>query len=494
MKKVIVIGAGIAGLSAAVYAKRSGFDVTILESHDIAGGHCTSWERKGYLFEGAMHWLTGSSDKEPINKVWRCIGAINDDVKFLYNEPYYEFAHKDTVVNVYRDATRTEKHWIDLSPQDEKHIKLLFKSIRKMSKLIMPVFDLKGVKVTNKIKQPLFTLLLPSLVAVKKMRVMSKKFDQDFVDKFAHDGLRELLRMQLRRNGKCWYFVLALGTAHRGSGGSPEGGSRPFIKRIVDTFEGMGGKIRYKSRVDSVLVENGKAVGVLVGDERIDADAVIVTVDLMAMDHLFETPPRSLWLDEMRTCTKPITCTYISLGIDADLSNYPHNYLIRLKRPLAIAQLTYPFAQASNYAGNPVYSPEGKTAMTIVFPGDTYDFWKEAKENGRYAEEKQKVGDEMVALLVEQLPEIEGKIEVVDVATPLTYERYCASWRGSWMTDAADGMHVRAYPAAVDGLSGVYFAGHRLSPPGGMPVAVRSGRKAVQYLCRDTKTLFVAED
>jgi len=41
-KHVIVIGAGIAGLCAAIYAKRSGFDVTLIEQHSISGGMCTS--------------------------------------------------------------------------------------------------------------------------------------------------------------------------------------------------------------------------------------------------------------------------------------------------------------------------------------------------------------------------------------------------------------------------------------------------------------------
>ena len=68
-KKVIVIGGGIAGLTAGIYARRCGFDVTVLESHSIAGGNCTSWKRGGYLFEGGMHWLTGSSPKDLLNKL-----------------------------------------------------------------------------------------------------------------------------------------------------------------------------------------------------------------------------------------------------------------------------------------------------------------------------------------------------------------------------------------------------------------------------------------
>ena len=71
MKSVAIIGAGIAGLAAGTYLQSSGFDVTIYEQHLIPGGLSTSWSRKGYLFEGGMHWLTGSSPKLALNKVWK---------------------------------------------------------------------------------------------------------------------------------------------------------------------------------------------------------------------------------------------------------------------------------------------------------------------------------------------------------------------------------------------------------------------------------------
>jgi len=91
------------------------------------------------------------------------------------------------------------------------------------------------------------------------------------------------------------------------------------------------------------------------------------------------------------------------------------------------------------------------------------------------------------------MPEIHGRVEVINVATPLTYERYCANWKGSWMTEMKPGAKMKGYPAAIRGLGGVYFAGHRLMPPGGLPVALVTARTAVQYLCRDTGTVFVSE-
>lgn len=75
MKKIVIIGAGISGLSTGVFARQSGFDVTIYESNTIPGGASTSRRRKGYLFEGGMHWLTGSSPKTALNFLWREVGA-----------------------------------------------------------------------------------------------------------------------------------------------------------------------------------------------------------------------------------------------------------------------------------------------------------------------------------------------------------------------------------------------------------------------------------
>ena len=51
-KSIIIIGAGIAGLSAGIYGRTSGYKTTIFELHDKPGGLCTSWKRKGYTFDG----------------------------------------------------------------------------------------------------------------------------------------------------------------------------------------------------------------------------------------------------------------------------------------------------------------------------------------------------------------------------------------------------------------------------------------------------------
>jgi len=231
----------------------------------------------------------------------------------------------------------------------------------------------------------------------------------------------------------------------------------------------------------------------MTGGKRLNAGAVIITADTMAIDYLFDEPLTTPWLEEMRKVCEPTMVTLICLGINADLSKYAKNYVFKPAQAITLANKTYEQLAINNYAGDTVYSPKGKTALTIQLDGDTYEFWKKAKEEGRYSEEKQKIADIVIAALTAQMPEIKDKVEACDVATPLTYERYCGNWKGSWMTEMTPGMKMKTYPAVIKGLSGLYFAGQRMSPPGGLPPALVSGRIAVQHLCKDTGTVFVSE-
>ena len=165
MKKVIIVGAGIAGLTAGIYARQSGFDVTVYESHTIPGGASTSWRRKGYLFEGGMHWLTGSSPKTPLNKLWREVGALDDSVNIYNRDPFFAFEYDGQTAYLYRDIDKMRQHFLEISPSDKKEIIKLCKDIKKFSKISMPIMDIKNVKVKKKASLDIGAMLgmLPAL-------------------------------------------------------------------------------------------------------------------------------------------------------------------------------------------------------------------------------------------------------------------------------------------------------------------------------------------
>lgn len=102
----------------------------------------------------------------------------------------------------------------------------------------------------------------------------------------------------------------------------------------------------------------------------------------------------------------------------------------------------------------------------------------------------QNMADTIIDRLGEVIPETLGKVEVWDIATPLTYERYCGTYRGSWMSVMKVEKNRQQYPCKSESIVNLYFAGQRLMLPGGLPVAVSTGRQAVQHLCKDTAVVF----
>ena len=69
MKKVSVIGGGLAGLTAGIYLLENNYDVCIYEKNHCAGGFLTGWMRKNQLIDGCIHWMIGTANDSKINEI-----------------------------------------------------------------------------------------------------------------------------------------------------------------------------------------------------------------------------------------------------------------------------------------------------------------------------------------------------------------------------------------------------------------------------------------
>jgi phytoene dehydrogenase-like protein len=488
-KNIIIIGAGLAGLTAGVYAKLSGFEVTILEQHSIPGGMSTSWRRKGYLFEGGIHWMTGSSPDYSINKLWREVGALDDSVKIRYDDPFRIVEYEGKKLYMYRDIDKLEKHMNEIAPEDKAAIKRFASDVRALAKVAIPIMDIKGVKTAEPQKMSLGDLfkMLPALMKMGKLGKMSIS---DYIDQFKNPALRFLLEIMLpdmRYNALS--LLITIGTLAAGDGGYPEGGSLALTKRMADKFTGLGGEIIYNTKAEKVTEQNGNVSGVIVDGKLMSADAVIITQEtIAAAEQLFETPPKDEWLAEMKRTTKPAVCTFVCIGVKTILKETP---IFKTSQPITCGGFTFDFIGFNNYHDYPGYAPEGCTALSAFLDGDSYDFWKQAKLDGRYEAEKKAVADQIIRELTKKYPETEGKIEVIDVATPLTYERDTGASHGSWMSVLGKNeMSAKSYPATLEGIKGLYFAGQRIMKPGGMPAALMTGRSAAQMICKQFDFVF----
>jgi phytoene dehydrogenase-like protein len=116
-KSVIIVGAGISGLSAGCYSRMNGFKTTILEMHSIPGGLCTAWKRKGYKFDISMHLVTGSQ-RGPFNLMWRELGVI-DNFRFHYHNHFLKVEGMGKSLTFYGDKKLLQDQMLAISKADE---------------------------------------------------------------------------------------------------------------------------------------------------------------------------------------------------------------------------------------------------------------------------------------------------------------------------------------------------------------------------------------
>ena len=381
-------------------------------------------------------------------------------------------------------------HLTELSPIDKKAIDQLCADIPKFAKAEMPVMDLPKMKAKYPSKYS-FGKILSMIPALSRMTYYQNLSAREFGETFQSPQIRNLLIEMIGEEYSASGALFTIATLAAGDGGYPTGGSLAMADRMARYYESLGGKIAYKSSVEKVVVSYGVATGVVVAGETISADAVIVTRDtLSAIDTLFDEPIHEPWAEKMRREDAPMLNVFVGLGVEADLKDLPESLTFPLSTPLKLGNLSFQCIGINNYAGFAGYAPEGCTALTTILIGDSYDFWKRCSEDGTYESEKQKLAETVIRAVEEKFPQTVGKITLWDVATPLTYERYLGSYKGSWMSIMKKGQGMAQYPVKPKSIQNLYFAGQRLVSPGGTPVALSTGRDAVQHLCRDTDTVF----
>lgn len=118
-KSIIIIGAGIAGLSSGCYGQMNSYRTRIFEMDTKPGGLCTAWRRKGYTIDGCIHFLVGSRPGIVYHRFWEELGAIQG-WRMIDPEEYMRVEGKgDKVFIVYSDINRLEQHMKELAPEDK---------------------------------------------------------------------------------------------------------------------------------------------------------------------------------------------------------------------------------------------------------------------------------------------------------------------------------------------------------------------------------------
>ena len=185
----------------------------------------------------------------------------------------------------------------------------------------------------------------------------------------------------------------------------------------------------------------------------------------------------------------------VSLGVNRDLSGTPHWITYLLEKPVTISGREYREIGVKHYSFDPSLAPPGKSVLEIMLR-TTYGYWQHIYGHRLYDTEQLQVADIVIGLLEQWYPGIKSQIEVVDVATPLTYERYTGNWQGAntgWLlTPATLPMLIKGMRKTLPRLRNFYLAGQWVEPGGSVPAAAASGRNAIQSICHADGRSFVS--
>jgi len=496
-KSIIIIGAGITGLSAGCYGQMNGYRTQIFEMDNARpGGLCTSWKRKGYTIDGCIDWLVGSSQGNSFYRLWEEVGAVQGRRMINHEEFVRVEGEGGKVFILYTDINRLEQHMKELAPEDKDVIAEFIKALHSCTRFDMPIekapelySPIDGLRMMFK--------MFPFLRFMKKWGRIST---QDFARRFKNPFLREAFTVVFSDfpDMPMLAMLMTLAWLHQKTAGYPVGGSLEFAQAIERRYLNLGGEIHYKSPVTKILVENDQAVGVQLaeGTEH-PSDIVISAAD--GHTTIFDMLEGKYINDKIQGYYDKLPIfpplIYIGLGVARSFDELPHsvsgvNY--PLDEPVTIAGKERKRLDVQIYNFDPSLAPEGKTVLRVMFTSD-YEHWKKLKQDPeRYKAEKEKIADQVVALLDKRFPGLAAQVEMRDVATSMTFERYTGNWQGSyegWLpTTKTLGMRMSK---TLPGLKNFYMAGQWVEPGGGLPPAVMSGRNVTQIICKQDKKPFV---
>lgn len=482
-RKVVIIGGGIAGLSAAVYALKCGYEVEVLEMHDRAGGLAMSWRRGAYTFETCLHWLVGSSPNGEFHSQWQEIFEIGN-LSFLNPDEFVRIeSDSGDSLKIYTDVDRLESELLERAPQDRVRIRDLTHSIRSLGtfRVLEPSGGLTGNWLNMLRDLPVFPLL------GRLSKISGKEYGSRFSDPllknfFSNGDIGQMAAIAM---------VLSLAWMNAGNAGYCIGGSQAIIRLIEDKIANLGGRIRFRAKVERILVENDRAVGVqLTGSEIVRADWVISAAD--GHSTIFDLLAGKYTNAAIRKTydERELFASYlqVSLGVAIDLSDQPPMMSRVLESPLVLDPGTEVASVGFRFFHfDPTFAPPGKTAITSVLPTRNFKYWTELRDNNpaAYHLEKQRVAEAVITILEKRIRGVREAVEMIDVSTPATVYRYTGNWKGTmegWLV--SPGESFKPLPNTLPGLGHFVMVGQWVMPGGGLPCGPMTARPAVKFICK----------
>lgn len=345
--------------------------------------------------------------------------------------------------------------------------------------------------------------MVPVLVpTLRWWNVTLREFAQRFKDPLLREGL--LLFFQFAPPDFPMMLCLStLAMMNDREAGYPIGGSLPIAEALEARYLKLGGQVVYRRRGTDILVDEDTAVGLeLNGERKVFGDVILSAADGRSTifdllgGRYINRKLKQIYKGGMQPAQSILQ---ISLGVGMDFTDKPPMINFPLETPIWLGNVRLDRMVLKHYCFDPSMAPEGKSVLSLWCEAD-YDYWKwQHGDEARYNRQKAEVAEIIIEVLDQRYPGLREAVEVVDVATPVTYERYTGNWRGAFagwaMTTRKMSMMMGiGMEKTLPGLDHFYMAGQWVEPGGNVELSCASGRDVIKDICKALVMPFVPDE
>ncbi len=492
---MLVIGAGIGGLTAAALLAHAGYRVLVLEGHIEPGGCASSFERKRpdgtrYVFDVGATLFAGFGPGGAHQWVGEQLG-ISWPVRRL--EPALEVWLPDRRVTRWGDARWVDERRIAFPAQaweaegfwreQERMADIAWRFAARQPPMPPETFgDLQAMSV--KIR-PEMALLFPQLWrtvghALGSHRIVDRRL-RAFVDG------QLLISAQATANECAWlYGAVALDFARIGAH-YVEGGAWSLARTLAAALARDGGELRFRTWVKRILMHNGRAAGVETErGEQFFASQVVANVTLWDAARLLgQDSPRRLRRAIERAPRGWGACT-LYLGVDeaaipAGMAEH-HQVIAHYDRSLGEANSVFISAHPADDRSR---APNGQRAITVSTHTEAERWWRWRNDDpARYRAEKAAMAERMLDTVALALPGIRRHIRYQQVGTPFSFWRYTQREQGmvGGLPQRLSSSGLCSLGPRATGIGGLWLVGDSTFPGQSTAAVTQSGIRVYNAL------------
>jgi phytoene desaturase len=490
MKKIIVIGSGFGGLSAAIRLQANGFDVTILEKNAKVGGHAYQLKKKGYTFDMGPSLITAP---DIIRSIYASAGKKMEDYLDLISlDPFYRiYFHDGSKIDYGPDANKMKMQMSQFNLQDAANYDKFMTYIQKIYKIVIE--DGMGSRpFMDMISMIRFIPKVVSLNAVNTGYNVVKRYFSDERNRFMFSFHPLFIGGNPFRSPAVYLMIPYLEKV--GGVWFSKGGMYSLVKALEKLFLDIGGTIKTRSEVTKIEVENGRTSGVFVGDEFYEADAVVSNAHFAhTYADLIAENQRKKWKDnKVKKMQYSMSCFLMYIGSKKQYPKLLHHTLILSERykelvtdifDRKILPDDFSMYLHAPTRTDPKMAPEGGESMYVLIPTPNL------AANVNWKEMKKPYADKILKFLEEDfgLKDLRRNIEVLELFTPEDF----ASQRNNYL-GSAWGVEPRLTQTATlrphnrsEDIENLYLVGASTHPGAGVPGVMLTAEATVNTMLED---------